>query len=113
MTTGGASQDIKDATRVARNMVMKYGMSEKLGMVNYADEDDEVFIGRDLAHTKSISEATASAIDDEVRRIISECYDKAKSILIENRNVLESAATFLIENEKMTREEFENLFETE
>lgn len=111
--TGGASQDIKDATRVARNMVMKYGMSEKLGMVNYSDDDDEVFIGRDLAHTKSISEATASAIDEEVRKIISDCYEKAKSILVEKRDILETAANFLIENEKMTREEFEGLFDNE
>lgn len=109
--TGGASQDIKDATRVARNMVVKYGMSDKLGMVNYADDDDEVFIGRDLAHTKSISDVTAAAIDEEVRNIISDCYDKALKIITEHRDVLDKASQFLIENEKMTREEFEAMFE--
>ncbi len=108
--TGGASQDIKDATRVARNMVVKYGMSEKLGMVNYADDGDEVFIGRDLAHTKSISESTASAIDEEVRTIINDCYNKAYELILQNRDVLDKAAAYLIENEKMTRDEFEALF---
>ncbi|MBR6329542.1 MAG: ATP-dependent zinc metalloprotease FtsH [Lachnospiraceae bacterium] len=108
--TAGASQDIKDATRIARNMVMKYGMSEKLGMVNYADDGDEVFIGRDLAHAKSISEETAAAIDTEVRAIINDCYENAKAIILEHRDVLESAAVYLIENEKMTRDTFEALF---
>lgn len=111
--TSGASQDIKDATRVARNMVVKYGMSDKLGMINYDDDDDEVFIGRDLAHTKSISDGTAAMIDEEVRRIISECYDKAEALLKENKDILKSTAEFLIENEKMTREEFEAQFKTE
>ena len=111
--TAGASQDIKDATRIARNMVMKYGMSDKLGMVNYADDSDEVFIGRDLAHAKSISDETAAVIDSEVRRIINECYEKAKAIILEHRDVLESAALYLIENERMTRDTFEALFKSE
>lgn len=108
--TGGASQDIKEATKVARNMVTKYGMSDKLGMICYADDDDEVFIGRDLAHAKSVSEGTANSIDDEVRSIISDCYNKAKSIIEEHRNVLDACAALLIEKEKITREEFEALF---
>jgi len=108
--TGGASQDIKQATGIARNMVTKYGMSSSLGMICYADDDDEVFIGRDLAHAKSISERTASTIDDEVRQIVSECYDKAKAIIEEHRDVLDRCAALLIEKEKITREEFEALF---
>ncbi len=108
--TGGAAQDIKDATKVARNMVTKYGMSDKLGMICYADDDDEVFIGRDLAHAKSVSEGTASSIDEEVRLIISDCYAKAKQIIEEHRDVLDRCADLLIEKEKITREEFEGLF---
>ena len=108
--TGGAAQDIKDATKVARNMVTKYGMSEKLGMICYVDDDDEVFIGRDLAHAKSVSEGTASSIDEEVRAIISDCYAKAKKIIEEHREILEQCADLLIEKEKITRDEFEALF---
>lgn len=108
--TGGAAQDIKEATKVARNMVTKYGMSDKLGMICYADDDDEVFIGRDLAHAKSVSEGTASSIDDEVRAIISECYNKALKIIEEHRDVLDACADLLIEKEKITKDEFEALF---
>lgn len=109
--TGGAAQDIKEATKVAKNMVTRYGMSDKLGMICYADDDDEVFIGRDLAHAKSVSESTASSIDDEVRAIMATCYDKAKAIIEEHRGVLDACADLLIEKEKVTREEFEALFE--
>ena len=108
--TGGAAQDIKDATKVARNMVTKYGMSDKLGMICYADDDDEVFIGRDLAHAKSVSEGTASSIDEEVRSIIADCYAKAKQIIEEHQDILEKCANLLIEKEKITRAEFEELF---
>lgn len=108
--TGGAAQDIKEATKVARNMVTKYGMSDKLGMICYADDDDEVFIGRDLAHAKSVSEGTASSIDDEVRSIMRDCYSKARTIIEANRDVLDKCADLLIEKEKITRSEFEALF---
>ncbi|MCR5267908.1 MAG: ATP-dependent zinc metalloprotease FtsH [Lachnospiraceae bacterium] len=108
--TGGAAQDIKDATKVARNMVTRYGMSDKLGMICYADDDDEVFIGRDLAHAKSVSEGTASSIDEEVRAIVNDCYAKAKQIIEEHRGILDECAALLIEKEKITREEFEGLF---
>ena len=109
--TTGASSDIKKATKVARKMVAKFGMSDSIGVVNYDDEDDEIFIGRDLAHTRSHSEATAGAIDKEVKAIIDECYAKAKLIIEENRSVLESCAQLLLEKERITREEFEELFE--
>ena len=108
--TGGAAQDIKQATKYARNMVTRFGMSDKLGMICYEDNDDEVFIGRDLAHAKTTSEATASIIDDEVRKIVNDCYDKAKVILEQNRDILDKTASLLIEKEKITREEFEALF---
>ena len=108
--TGGAAQDIKQATKTARNMVTKYGMSEKLGMICYNDDDEEVFIGRDIAHPKSLSEATAGEIDAEVRTIINDCYAKAKAIIMDKRDVLETCANLLIEKEKLTREEFEALF---
>ena len=111
--TTGASQDIKHATQTAKAMVTQYGFSEKLGMVNYANDDDEVFIGRDLAHTKGYGEQVASLIDSEVKNIIDECYAKAKSIIIEHKNILESCAELLLEREKVTREEFEALFESE
>ena len=107
--TTGASQDIKVATNTAHAMVTKFGFSEKLGLVNY-DDDDEVFIGRDLAHTKGYAEKTAAIIDDEVQRIVSECYDKAKAIIVEHKDVLEKCAELLIEKEKIGREEFEALF---
>ncbi len=109
--TTGASQDIKQATSAARSMVTKYGMSESLGMINYDTDDDEVFIGRDLAHTRSYSESVANRIDDEVKKIVDSCYDKARSILESNRDILERSAQLLLEKEKITREEFEGLFE--
>ncbi len=109
--TTGASQDIKDATNAAREMVTQYGMSSELGMINYSDDEDEVFIGRDLAHTRSYSERTAAVIDDEVRRIVNDCYEKAKAIIKEHEDVLHRSAALLIEKEKITTEEFEGLFE--
>ena len=109
--TTGASQDIKQASQLARAMVIKYGMSDKLGLINYDSDDDEVFIGRDLAHKKSYGENVAGRIDDEVKRIIDECYEKAKSIINEHMDVLEKSAALLLEKEKITREEFEALFE--
>ena len=108
--TTGASQDIKQATSIARAMVTKYGMSERVGMINYGSDDDEVFIGRDLAHTRSYGENIASAIDEEVKRIIDECYGKAKGIIEKHRNVLDASASLLMEKEKIGREEFEALF---
>lgn len=108
--TTGASQDIKQATSLARAMVTKYGMSEKLGLIRYGDDDDEVFIGRDLAHTRSYGEQVASEIDLEVKRIIDECYAEAKKIITEHRDVLDACAALLLEKEKITREEFESLF---
>ena len=108
--TTGASSDIKKATSEARKMVTRFGMSDLIGTVNYEDDSDEVFIGRDLAHTKSMSEAVASQIDQEVKRIIAECYDKAKDIINENIDVLHSCADLLLEKERITRDEFEALF---
>lgn len=108
--TTGASQDIKVATKTARAMITRYGFSEAIGMVNYDNDDDEVFIGRDLAHTRSYSESVANRIDDEVRKIIDESYAEAKRILVENKHILESCANLLIEKERITREEFEALF---
>ncbi len=111
--TTGASQDIKQATELARSMVTKYGMSDRVGLINYGAEDDEVFIGRDLAHTRSMSEAVAAVIDEEVKRIIDESHIKARKIIEENRDVLNRCAELLLEKEKLTREEFEALFEEE
>lgn len=111
--TTGASNDIKRATGTARSMVMKYGMSEKVGLVSYGNEDDEVFIGRDLAHTRSYSEEVAREIDGEIHRIIQECHDRATGIITENLDVLHSCAKLLLEKEKVHREEFEALFTTE
>ena len=110
--TTGASQDIKQATGIARSMITKYGMSEKVGLINYGIDDDEVFIGRDLAHTRSYAENTASLIDAEVKRIVDECYGKAKKLLMENETVLHRCAKLLLEKEKIDREEFEGLWET-
>lgn len=110
--TTGASNDIKQATQMAKNMVTKYGFSKAIGMVHYGDDDEEVFIGRDLAHTKGFSDATAKAIDDEVKKIIDECYEKAVKILKDNEQILHKCANLLIENERIGREEFENLFES-
>jgi ATP-dependent metalloprotease FtsH len=110
--TTGASQDIKQATARARDMVTKYGFSETIGMINYNSDDDEVFIGRDLAHTRSYSEGVARIIDDEVKKIIDDSYQEAKRILNENMSILHSCANLLIEKERINREEFEGLFNT-
>ena len=110
--TTGASQDIKQATAIARAMVTQYGMSDKIGMVNYGSDDDEVFIGRDLAHTRSYGEHVATEIDSEVKRIIDECYAKAKQIILDHEDVLHSCAALLIEKEKIGQEEFDALFHT-
>jgi len=110
--TTGASQDIKQATQIARSMVTQYGMSDKVGMIQYGSDDDEVFIGRDLAHTKSYGNGMADTIDSEVKRIIDDCYQKASSIIKEYEYVLHSCAKLLIEKEKIGQEEFEALFET-
>ena len=109
--TTGASQDIKQATETARSMVTKYGFSSKLGLINYDNDSDEVFIGRDLAHTRPYGEEVASQIDMEVKNIIDECYGKAKKMSEEHMDVLEKSAQLLLEKEKVTREEFEALFE--
>ncbi len=109
--TTGASNDIKQATQMARNMVTKYGFSKTIGMIHYGDDDEEVFIGRDLAHTKGFSDATAKAIDDEVKGIIDECYEKAVKILRQNETILHKCANLLLEKEKIGRVEFEGLFE--
>jgi cell division protease FtsH len=110
--TTGASQDIKSATRTARAMVTQYGMSDAVGLINYGGDDDEVFIGRDLAHTKAYGENIATVIDQEVKRIVDECHEQARKIITENRDVLEKCAQLLLEKEKIGREEFESLFET-
>lgn len=109
--TTGASNDIKRATKEARRMVTRYGMSENIGILNYDDDDDEVFIGRDLAHTRSHSEYITGEIDKEVKNIVDDCYAKAKQMLLDHRDVLEKCATLLLEKEKIGREEFETLFE--
>nr|WP_330362032.1 ATP-dependent zinc metalloprotease FtsH [Pseudobutyrivibrio ruminis] len=111
--TTGASNDIKQATQMAKNMVTKYGFSKTIGMVHYGDDEEEVFIGRDLAHAKGFSDATAKAIDDEVKNIIDECYEKAVKILKENEQILHKCANLLIENERIGRDEFEALFDSE
>ncbi|WP_024737543.1 ATP-dependent zinc metalloprotease FtsH [Enterocloster asparagiformis] len=108
--TTGASQDIKQATQIARSMVTQYGMSDKVGMIQYGSDDDEVFIGRDLAHTKSYGNGMADTIDSEVKRIIDDCYQKARSIIKEYEYVLHSCAGLLIEKEKIGQDEFEALF---
>ena len=109
--TTGASQDIKQATALARAMVTKYGFSDKVGLVNYGSDEDEVFIGRDLAHTRSYGENVATVIDEEVKGIIDECYAKARKIINDNRDVLDACAKLLLDKEKVTREEFEALFD--
>ena len=109
--TTGASQDIKQATQIAKSMVTKYGMSSSMGMVSYSDDQDEVFIVRDLAHARGISEMTAAAIDREVKVIIDECYEKAKAIIKQYEYVLYSCAELLLEKEKIGNKEFEALFE--
>ncbi len=109
--TTGASQDIKQATRMAKDMVTKYGMSENIGLICYDNDDDEVFIGRDLAHTRGYGEGVATNIDLEVKRIIDECYEKAKQMIAEHRDVLDACANLLLEKEKISQQEFEALFE--
>ena len=109
--TTGASQDIKQATRMAKDMVTKYGMSENIGLICYDNDDDEVFIGRDLAHTRGYGEGVATTIDLEVKRIIDECYEKAKQMIAEHRDVLDACANLLLEKEKINQQEFEALFE--
>ena len=108
--TTGASQDIKQATALATNMVTKFGFSDRIGMINYGD-DDEVFIGRDLGHTRNYSEKVASTIDDEVKKIIDECYQKARKILDDNREILDKCAALLIDKERINQSEFEALFD--
>ncbi len=108
--TTGASQDIKQATAAAKAMVTKYGFSEKLGLINYDDDSDDVFIGRDLAHSKGYGENTASVIDEEVRNIVDTCYKQAKEIIMEHIEQLHACANLLIEKEKIGQEEFESLF---
>ena len=109
--TTGASADIKSATQTAKSMVIKYGMSDSVGIVCYDNDDDEVFIGRDLAHARGYSESVAAKIDEEVKSIVDNCYKEATRIISENRDVLEKCAQLLLEKEKITREEFEALFE--
>ena len=110
--TTGASQDIRQATAIAKSMITKFGMSERLGLINYDNDSDEVFIGRDFGHTsRGYGEKVAGTIDEEVKRIIDECYLKAKAILEEHQSVLEACAQLLLEKEKITRSEFEVLFE--
>ncbi len=109
--TTGASSDIKKATKVARKMVTRYGMSDNIGVINYDDDDDEVFIGRDLAHAKSHSELVAGEIDKEVKEIINGCYARAKAIITEHEDVLHQCAELLLKKEKITREEFEALMD--
>lgn len=108
--TTGASQDIKQATALARSMVVKYGMSEKIGMINYETEGDEVFIGRDIGHTKSYGEDVAAEIDREVKKIIDQCYVKAKAMIHEHEYVLHKCTEALLEKEKVGQEEFERMF---
>ena len=108
--TTGASSDIKKATKTARRMVTRYGMSDNIGVICYDDDDDEVFIGKDLAHAKAHSEEISGEIDKEVKRIIDDCYTKAKDIILQHEDVLHSCAQLLLEKEKITREEFEGLF---
>ena len=109
--TTGASSDIKKATKTARRMVTRYGMSDNIGVICYDDDDDEVFIGKDLAHAKAHSEEISGEIDKEVKSIIDDCYTKAKDIILQHEDVLHSCAQLLLEKEKITREEFEGLFQ--
>ena len=109
--TTGASQDIKEATRMAKSMVTKYGMSEQIGLLCYDDSDQEVFIGRDFAHAKGYGETMATRIDEEVKRIVDDCYAQAREIILQNIEVLHRCAQLLLEKEKISREEFEGLFE--
>ena len=96
---------------MAKDMVTRYGMSENIGLICYDNDDDEVFIGRDLAHTRGYGEGVATTIDQEIKRIIDECYMRAKQMIVENRSVLEACANLLLEKEKIGQKEFEALFE--
>jgi cell division protease FtsH len=109
--TTGASQDIKQATQTATAMVVKYGMSDKVGLINYETQDGEVFLGRDLGHSKSYSEKIAASIDKEVKKIIDECYAEARQIIEANMDVLHRCAALLLEKERIDRPEFEALFD--
>ena len=109
--TTGASSDIKKATKTARRMVTRYGMSDNIGVICYDDDDDEVFIGKDLAHAKAHSEEISGEIDKEVKHIIDDCYTKAKDIILQHEDVLHSCAQLLLEKEKINRDEFEALFQ--
>ena len=108
--TTGASMDIKQATAVAKDMVTKYGFSSKLGPINYEAGSEEVFIGKEIGHSRPYSEVVATQIDEEVKKIVENCYDKAKEIITKNRDVLDRSAELLLQKEKITREEFEALF---
>ena len=108
--TTGASQDIKQATAIAKDMVTKYGFSSKLGPINYESGSEEVFIGREIGHSRPYSETVATQIDEEVKRIVEDSYAKAKEIIENHRDVLERSSQLLLEREKLTREEFEGLF---
>lgn len=110
--TTGASQDIRQATAIAKSMITKFGMSERLGLINYDNDNDEVFIGRDFGHTsRGYGEKVAGTIDEEVKRIIDECYNRARALLQEYHSVLEACAKLLLEKEKISRNEFEALFD--
>lgn len=111
--TTGASSDIKKATKIARAMVTRYGFSDNIGVINYDEDDNEVFIGRDLAHTRSHSEAVANEIDIEVKAIVDDCYKKAKDLILGHEKILHSCAQLLLEKEKIGRDEFEALFQEE
>ncbi|MGI6069161.1 MAG: ATP-dependent zinc metalloprotease FtsH [Blautia sp.] len=111
--TTGASNDIERATATAKAMVMRYGMSDKVGLIAYGSDQNEVFIGRDLAHARDYSESVATTIDEEIRSIVEKCHQKAKEIILENEDILHRCAAYLLEHEKMHREEFEALFQTE
>ena len=108
--TAGASQDIRQATAIARAMVTEYGMSERIGMIDYGSNENEVFIGRDLAHARTYGEDVAAAIDQEIKRIIDECYQKAKEIILSHKEVLSQCSQLLLEREKIGQAEFEELF---
>ncbi|MBR0086090.1 MAG: cell division protein FtsH, partial [Lachnospiraceae bacterium] len=108
--TTGASQDIKSATAIAKAMVTKFGMSEELGLINYGNDEDEVFIGRDLGHMRGYSEQVAASIDMEIKKIVDECHKRAKEIITEHIDVLHKCAELLIQRERIGRTEFEALF---
>ena len=108
--TTGASQDIKQASKLARAMVTQYGMSDRVGMIQYGSDEDEVFIGRDLAHTKSYGNEIADVIDEEVKRIVDECYTKAKNIILEHEDVLHSCAAFSSKKRRSDRKNSRPLF---